>query len=729
MAFKNTSGAEKFSDASKIFSKRELGQTLPNEVNGVHSTSFPNLAQGRELNHGQETTQDNVNNNQQIQPENEIYSANGYNIQSDILSDSHTHASFMEKKHEHGSMVKEILQEQRRHHTGQFRPDSGIDFTDRDNIFTSGTSPYIYYDSKAKTERESATHEKMAFEKGKTTTGGGAEFQAHYAENGKLVTETSLFRDKERTDKYGFRNKSRRFIHKREQIFEDVTPEENEADASLIDSKAEIFINHKLDRVWEKRERYSEIHADVKQEAKQLKKEIKAENREGKSKKNSIFKSSSVQFQDKNESFYNPIEEKFRKDGENAVGKPLFVEKVKKTKITGEQKKTSIEEVFSEKKEKAAKDKVPGKIQSKETERTSEKSSDNKTVHTAFDGHEEVEHIGNKQSRSVESYFDNSSPSNGKKDTASDGQRFMTKEERLEQSKSRTKSAKKSENKEIRKAAAMTAVAKMFNAKRNMQNQLGDMSGQGTGDLLKDGSSGLLQTFISGMKELAAHLARKVRSALWKCVASALAPMILPISGFLLLFILLAAAVSGVGSALSAGDAGVDYDIDVDGDGYLYQSLEGSQIDEIIDALYVNYADMSLTQETVIRYALSKVGCPYNQAYHGNLSVDIFDCSSLAYRSYLEAGIAIDNAGAWSAAAECYQMDISDKVITGEMKPGDLIFYGGSDNGRYLGVYHVAIYVGNINGADKMVEARGTSWGVVYGDARSNNVVRVARPY
>ena len=69
-----------------------------------------------------------------------------------------------------------------------------------------------------------------------------------------------------------------------------------------------------------------------------------------------------------------------------------------------------------------------------------------------------------------------------------------------------------------------------------------------------------------------------------------------------------------------------------------------------------------------------------------------------------------------------------EKTISGDLKPGDLIFYGGSDNGRYMGIYHVAIYVGRINGIDKMVEARGQKWGVVYGDVRTSNVVNISRP-
>ena len=45
-----------------------------------------------------------------------------------------------------------------------------------------------------------------------------------------------------------------------------------------------------------------------------------------------------------------------------------------------------------------------------------------------------------------------------------------------------------------------------------------------------------------------------------------------------------------------------------------------------------------------------------------------------------------------------------------------------------MGIYHVAIYVGRVNGVDKMVEARGTSYGVVYCDVRTNNVVNISRP-
>lgn len=307
-------------------------------------------------------------------------------------------------------------------------------------------------------------------------------------------------------------------------------------------------------------------------------------------------------------------------------------------------------------------------------------------------------------------------------------QRSMTNAEKLEQSKAEKKAASKSEKKEIRKAATVAAVSKMFDAKKNMQNQLGDMSGQVSGDLMKDGSTGLLQTMTNIFKELILGAARKVAIAIGNAIAPVASAILIPVCIFFLLVTILISTFSAVGGLLGADD-GVDYDLDVNGDGYVYTSLSEEQIDEIITALYENYPDMSGAQEGVIRYSLDKVGCPYNQDYHGNLHANIFDCSSLAFRAYRDVGIDISNNGAYSAAEECRAMMNASNTITGDMQPGDLIFYGGSDNGRYMGIYHVAIYVGKVDGVDKMVEARGVNYGVVYCDVREGNVVNISRPY
>lgn len=85
----------------------------------------------------------------------------------------------------------------------------------------------------------------------------------------------------------------------------------------------------------------------------------------------------------------------------------------------------------------------------------------------------------------------------------------MTRQEKLEQSRSQYKAAKKGERKEVKKAATRTAVAKMLESKKDLQNQIGDLSGQTSGDLLKDGSAGLLTTFINTFKQSATHIAKK----------------------------------------------------------------------------------------------------------------------------------------------------------------------------------------------------------------------------
>lgn len=61
---------------------------------------------------------------------------------------------------------------------------------------------------------------------------------------------------------------------------------------------------------------------------------------------------------------------------------------------------------------------------------------------------------------------------------------------------------------------------------------------------------------------------------------------------------------------------------------------------------------------------------------------------------------------------------------TMDLKPGDLIYYGGSANGRYMGIYHVAIYAGD----GKAVEALNERYGVVYQDLRTENAIMVVRP-
>ena len=331
--------------------------------------------------------------------------------------------------------------------------------------------------------------------------------------------------------------------------------------------------------------------------------------------------------------------------------------------------------------------------------------------------------------------------SNTLKDVSGDGEKFMTKEERLDQAEVKRKEAKSGKNKARRKAASKAAFANVLMTKKNMQNNMENMTGEVSGDLIADGSGGILQTIqgntqsiltragaaigdkaLEVLEFMAAGIARAM-----KAFAALMAPMfgvlMIPLIIIVVLFMLMA-----------SGDLGEEYDIEASGDGYVYSYLSEDEIDNIIDSLYDTYNNPDLgiynmgpTQETVLRYALSKVGCPYDQNYHGNVTANIFDCSSLAFRSYKEVKINISHEGSYSAAEECHNMVYRKKVVPSgeELLPGDLIFYGGSSNGRFMGIYHVGIYVGN----GKMVEAKGKKRGVIYGDIRTDDVVSIGRPW
>lgn len=516
-------------------------------------------------------------------------------------------------------------------------------------------------------EQEKSFHyDKTAVKSSTTKVGGGAKIEASFDKNGNIKSKISLNKGRERTDRDGFRNTIVEFQDKTENVYEDVRNEEDEALVSVFDSKLETLFLHGAKRNYQNAHRYKEISKDVKKDIKQLEKKSKQRRNE------EYFKQSNLKFSDELGSFAftTPIEQKF---GEQSDG---------------------CESLFENKADTKENDSVMYISQSKVEEKQTPKG----------EFHEGAQ---------AESKFES---------------RTMTNQEKLEQSKSKQQAAKKGEKKEVRKAATLTAVAKMLESKKNIQNQLADMSGQSTGDLIKDGSSGLLTTFSNTVKQAAAHLARKVGIELMKALGSLVAQFFVPICFMFLVINIAMATLAAVGSLLGSDAGSEGYDLDVSGDGYLYKNLTSEQIDQIIEALYENYDDFDADHEQVLRYALTKVGCAYNQDYHWNLNVDIFDCSSLAYRSYRSIGVDISNKGTYSAAEECRAMMNAGKTVSGDLKPGDLIFYGGSDNGRYMGIYHVAIYVGRVNGVDKMVEAKGVSYGVVYGDVRTKNVVNISRP-
>ena len=147
-----------------------------------------------------------------------------------------------------------------------------------------------------------------------------------------------------------------------------------------------------------------------------------------------------------------------------------------------------------------------------------------------------------------------------------------------------------------------------------------------------------------------------------------------------------------------------------------------SMTEEEVNAVLSKITDSRL--KTVCSYALHRVGYPYSQEMRD--SGNYYDCSSLAYYSWKDAGVDISHGGATTAAAEAQGLDEAGKTISyEEMQPGDLIFYSFTSNGRYKNISHVAVYVGD----GKVVEALNENSGVVYRDVASvGKIVVIGRP-
>lgn len=277
------------------------------------------------------------------------------------------------------------------------------------------------------------------------------------------------------------------------------------------------------------------------------------------------------------------------------------------------------------------------------------------------------------------------------------------------------KSVKAEKKKEQKKAASRTAVASMFRAKKEMSNDL--VKEQVSGDALKDGNTGLLRIateYLNPMRYVKS-LSAKIGMAIAPYILSfmAIAAVVLIIISFLFSVLQPMKDVTDALSGFISMSTGA-------GGGLRNTTFSDAEIDEII-------ADSGAdeTQEKVIRFALSKVGYPYNQDLR--TSGKAYDCSSLAYYSWEDAGLDISYGTNYPpTAAEGARMLEADgkSLSTMDLKPGDLIYYGGEANGRYLGIYHVAIYVGN----GKAVEALSTKYGVVYQTLCTKNAIMVCRP-
>lgn len=276
-------------------------------------------------------------------------------------------------------------------------------------------------------------------------------------------------------------------------------------------------------------------------------------------------------------------------------------------------------------------------------------------------------------------------------------------------------SAKKEKSKEQKKAASKTSVATLLRAKKDVANDL--VNDKSTGNAFADGVSGLLKTFVEFINPM-----RWVKSLMAK-LAAVIAPYIaifMVVATVVMIIVMCIFSVLQPLKAVSDAITGFLSIFSSESDVFVNSYMTDDEINDIVDSITCDEA-----QEKVIRFALSKVGYTYSQ--DNRTSGSAYDCSSLAYYAWDNAGTDISYGTRYppTAAEGARMLNEKGKTLdTTDLEPGDLVYYGGSNNGRYMGIYHVAIYIGD----GYAVEALNETYGVVYQKLRTKNAIMVARP-
>ena len=290
------------------------------------------------------------------------------------------------------------------------------------------------------------------------------------------------------------------------------------------------------------------------------------------------------------------------------------------------------------------------------------------------------------------------------------------KDYKLKQTQEKKKEYKKKEDKAKKKQSAKLNAASVLKVKKDISNELGG-GGANTGDAFHDGKGGLVGTFLEVINPM--HYVK----ALLAKLGALLAPYVVIFATISIFVVVIFAILFDVLSPIVKVTEALNNIIGffTGDDTFVNTTLDQTTIDQIVADSGCNE-----TQEATLRFALSKVGYPYSQAQRA--SGNAYDCSSLAYYAWEAAGVDISGGGRYppTASEEARIMETAGKSIDSitNLEPGDLIFYGGDSNGRYKGIYHVAIYVGN----GKAVEALNTQYGVVYQKLRTKNAIMVVRP-
>lgn len=283
---------------------------------------------------------------------------------------------------------------------------------------------------------------------------------------------------------------------------------------------------------------------------------------------------------------------------------------------------------------------------------------------------------------------------------------------------------------EKRKANSKLAVANAIKASSEFQKSLTDT--KTTGDALKDGQTGLVKFTVDHVNP-AKIIARKVTEAIRRALMALLQKVLSAIALLLshvIIFLFFGAIIivplivpllliNSVSPNVSCSEA---EKLQKNYKGISGRALSQAEIDQL-----VNESGGNETQKNVVRNAVSRVGWKYSQGCNRSNPSGSVDCSTLAYISWKEAGIKINNSSyAPSASEEARGLENSHKEVADNesLMPGDLIFYSYKLNGRYRNISHVAIYIGN----GKICQAENEKNGVTIRKFVNKSIICICRP-
>ena len=131
------------------------------------------------------------------------------------------------------------------------------------------------------------------------------------------------------------------------------------------------------------------------------------------------------------------------------------------------------------------------------------------------------------------------------------------------------------------------------------------------------------------------------------------------------------------------------------GRAYITVVADGKEIEVMVEV-----ANEKAVAATTLGHSIINVS-EYSNALR--MSDGYYDCSALVFKAYNRDAGLLGGSYAWAptAANMASYMQQTGKVLSysvmkvEELRPGDLVFYGGASNGRYLGIYHVSMYWGN----------------------------------